>query len=52
MVDQQHLALLGQGVTTWNEWRRQHPEIRPDLSYADLSEADLSGCVGYLRYPF
>jgi len=37
MADQQHLALLEQGVATWNEWRRQHPEIHPDLSEADLS---------------
>src|SRR6266851_4625125 len=43
MADQQHLAVLEQGVAAWNEWRRQHPEIRPDLSGADLSEADLSG---------
>jgi uncharacterized protein YjbI with pentapeptide repeats len=43
MADQQHLAVLKQGVVAWNAWRRQHPEIHPDLSEADLSEADLSG---------
>ena len=43
MADQQHLAVLKQGVAAWNAWRRQHPEILPDLSEADLSEADLSG---------
>src|SRR5258708_26999790 len=43
MADQQHLAVLKQGVAAWNAWRRQYPEIHPDLSGADLSEADLSG---------
>src|SRR5579864_8666513 len=43
MADQQHLAVLQQGVAPWNAWRRQYPEIHPDLSGADLSEADLSG---------
>src|SRR5712691_8862374 len=43
MADQQHLAVLKQGVAAWNAWRREHPEIPPDLSEADLSEADLSG---------
>ena len=36
------LAILAQGVASWNTWRENHPEIvRPDLSGADLSEADL-----------
>jgi hypothetical protein len=42
MADQQHLAVLEQGVTAWNEWRRQHPELSPDLSGADLSGGSLS----------
>jgi uncharacterized protein YjbI with pentapeptide repeats len=43
MADQEHLAVLEQGVATWNAGRRQHPEIHPDLSEADLGDADLSG---------
>src|SRR5260370_42329255 len=43
MADQQHLAVLKQGVAAWNAWRRQHPEIHPDLREAELSEADLRG---------
>jgi Pentapeptide repeats (8 copies) len=43
MADQQHLAVLKQGVAAWNAWRRQHPENHLDLSEADLSGADLSG---------
>jgi uncharacterized protein YjbI with pentapeptide repeats len=43
MANQQHLDLIKQGSDAWNEWRKQHPEIEPDLSYANLSSANLSG---------
>src|SRR5260370_4468461 len=52
MADQRHLDILMQGVEAWNQWREEHPDIRPDLSgamlqraylfRANLSEADLS----------
>jgi hypothetical protein len=45
MANQKHLEVLKQGTTAWNEWREQHPEIRPDLSGADLSGATLSGVI-------
>ena len=41
MADQQHLKLLLRGVDGWNEWRRDSPDIYPDLSEAQLSRADL-----------
>jgi Pentapeptide repeats (8 copies) len=43
MANQQHLDVLKQGVDPWNQWRRAHPEIRPDLSEAHLSGAVLVG---------
>jgi hypothetical protein len=43
MANDEHVALLKQGVKAWNAWRRENPDIRPDLSNADLSGADLSG---------
>ncbi len=43
MANQEHLDILSQGVKVWNAWRREHPEIRPDLSRANLSEANLGG---------
>jgi uncharacterized protein YjbI with pentapeptide repeats len=43
MANEEHLAILNQGVKTWNRWREENPKIRPDLSNADLREADLSG---------
>lgn len=48
MVNEQHLAVLRQGIPVWNNWRENNPDIRPNLSEADftsvdLREADLSG---------
>ncbi len=43
MANEEHLAILKQGVEAWNEWRKNNPEIVPDLSRADLHFADLSG---------
>lgn len=57
MKNEEHLALLRQGVDAWNEWKANNPEIRPNLSFAtgkgiiirgaklsgvDLSRANLS----------
>lgn len=42
MANPEHLALLKQGVEQWNRWRVEHPEVKPDLSYADLNHAYLS----------
>ena len=43
MANPEHLAKLREGVAPWNEWRQQHPNIRPDLTAADLPAADLRG---------
>ncbi len=43
MANQEHLDILRQGVEVWNQWRREHPEIQPDFSYADLRYRDFSG---------
>ncbi|MBI3941524.1 MAG: toll/interleukin-1 receptor domain-containing protein [Chloroflexi bacterium] len=49
MANEEHLAVLKQGVEVWNKWRRENPDIQPDLSEADLrgepdlSKADLRG---------
>ena len=36
MANDEHVALLKQGVAAWNAWRDENPDIRPDLSGADL----------------
>ena len=41
-VDQKYLNILTQGVEAWNRWRKEHTDIRPDLSHADLRRANLS----------
>ncbi|MGZ3629725.1 MAG: pentapeptide repeat-containing protein [Ktedonobacteraceae bacterium] len=43
MANQQLLDFLKQGVNTWNKWRQEHLDIRPDLIAADLEGADLIG---------
>ncbi|HEY4034483.1 MAG TPA: pentapeptide repeat-containing protein [Ktedonobacteraceae bacterium] len=42
MANQEHVTLLRQGVEQWNKWRDQHPEIRVNLSDADLTGFDLN----------
>jgi hypothetical protein len=42
MANPEHLAILKQGVETWNKWRGENPDIRPNLKRANLSKADLS----------
>jgi hypothetical protein len=42
MANPEHLQILEQGVETWNAWREQNTGIRPDLSKANLGEANLS----------
>lgn len=41
MANDEHLAILKQGVEAWNEWWRD-PSIMPDLRGADLTGAALS----------
>jgi uncharacterized protein YjbI with pentapeptide repeats len=43
MANQEHLEILKRGMETWNQWQEEHDHIQPDLSYADLHEAYLSG---------
>ncbi len=48
MANPEHLKILRQGISVWNQWRDEHREIRPDFvrahfNRADLAEADFSG---------
>jgi len=43
MADPDHLDILAEGVGAWNRWRKAHPGTRPDLSFANLRLAELSG---------
>ncbi len=41
MANKEHLAKLKEGVNAWNAWREENPDIRPDLSDAELTRMDL-----------
>ena len=43
MADENHLEILRQGVEVWNHWRKNNPDIEPDLERADLEKAELEG---------
>lgn len=43
MADESHLAKLREGVEAWNRWRRDYPEIKPNLERADLERMSLNG---------
>jgi hypothetical protein len=42
MANPKHVELLRRDVDLWNEWRAEHPEVRPDLAGAELDRLDLS----------
>jgi hypothetical protein len=41
MANEEHLAILKQGVETWNKWREANQNLVPDLREADLSGKNL-----------
>jgi hypothetical protein len=49
MANDEHVALLKQGMTAWNAWRDENPDVLPNLSGADLIGADLAGRTSAMR---
>lgn len=43
MANEEHVALLKQGVAVWNQWREENRDVIPFLVSADLSELELKG---------
>ena len=43
MANDEHVAILKQGVAAWNKWREQNPDIPPDLGGANFRGANLRG---------
>jgi uncharacterized protein YjbI with pentapeptide repeats len=41
MANKDHLAILERGKDAWEQWRRRHPRVTPDLSEAQLHGSDL-----------
>ena len=49
MAKREHLSILKQGVRTWNQWRKNNPEVIPDLSGANLGMLEFGGPYRTLR---
>lgn len=43
MPNPKHLAKLSKGAELWNQFRRRHPDLIPDLSGVKLPQVDLGG---------
>ena len=44
MANTEQVAILrDKGVTQWNNWRKAHQDLEPDLAEADLTGAELPG---------
>ena len=43
MANAEHVKILSSGVKRWNKWRRENLKIIPDLSSADLCNANFKG---------
>jgi hypothetical protein len=41
MANDKHVAILKNGAASWNAWRDENPNIRPDLTEATLLRAEL-----------
>lgn len=41
MSNPEHLEILKQGVEKWNEWRKENPDVWPDLSFVKFGGANL-----------
>jgi hypothetical protein len=41
MANEEHVAILLRGVEGWNQWRKENPDVLPELTDADLKFANL-----------
>jgi uncharacterized protein YjbI with pentapeptide repeats len=41
MAKLEQLELIHKGVSAWNNWRHKNPDIKPDLSFAEIHITDL-----------
>jgi uncharacterized protein YjbI with pentapeptide repeats len=42
MANLEHLAMLEKGVEVWNQWRKEEPDVIPDLEGANLRNRNLN----------
>ncbi len=43
MGQHEQKLMLCRGARVWNQWRRENPEVIPDLSFCVIEGADLAG---------
>jgi len=43
MANRRHLEILNQGVSAWNDWRKEQPHIKPNLSEIFRYNENLTG---------
>ena len=43
MANEEHLAELKKGVKHWNQWRKDNPDVKPDLSGLDITSKGVVG---------
>ena len=41
MANWEHVKRLKQGIIAWNSWRKQYPEVQPDLSELDRNTIEM-----------
>ena len=41
MANREHLELLKKSIDAWNAWRKENPELQPDLQDANLQGLNL-----------
>jgi hypothetical protein len=41
MANDDHINILKEGPNEWNQWREENPDVKPDLSRADFTYANL-----------
>jgi uncharacterized protein YjbI with pentapeptide repeats len=43
MAKKEHIEIIKRGKDDWNEWRRNKPNLKPDLSGVELQQENLQG---------
>jgi hypothetical protein len=48
MADPEHVRILRQGVEQWNRWKKEHPDVTPNLDRADFRKMEVDGAPLWL----
>lgn len=45
MADSDHVSKVKEGAAAWNRWRKEEPDVLPDLGWANINGLNLDGAV-------